>query len=132
MILAYDYPFLSVFWSMMIFFLWIVWIMALFHVFADIFASHELGGFAKALWLIFVVFLPFLGVFVYLIARGDNMAQHAKERAEAQDAAMKDYVREAAGTGGGPADQIAQLAALRDSGAITPAEYESGKAKILA
>ena len=131
MILGYDYPLLSIFWTTLIFFLWIVWIMALFYVFADIFRSKDLGGFAKALWLIFVVFLPFLGVFVYLIARGDNMAQHHLEHAQQQDAAMQAYVKQAAGTSG-PADQIAQLAALRDSGAITPAEFEAGKAKILA
>ena len=129
--LAYDYPLLSVFWSMFIFFVWIVWIMALFHVFADIFRSPDLGGFAKALWLIFVILLPFLGVFVYLLARGNKMAEHAAERAEAQDAAMRSYVKEAAGTSG-PGDQLTQLAALRESGAITQAEFDAGKAKILA
>jgi hypothetical protein len=131
MILGYDYPLLSIFMTMLWFFLWIVWIMALFMVFGDIFRSHDMGGFAKALWLIFVICLPFLGVFVYLIARGDNMAKHGAERAAAQDQAMQAYVKQAAGSAG-PADQIAQLAALRDSGAITPAEFESGKAKILA
>ena len=95
MFLAYDYPLLAVFWSFLIFFFWIVWIMALFYVFADIFRSHDMGGFAKTLWLIFVVIFPFLGVFVYLIARGDKMAQHAAERAAAQDAAAKAYIRQA-------------------------------------
>jgi hypothetical protein len=128
--LAYDYPILSVFWTMLIFFFWIVWIMALFHVFADIFRSHDMGGFAKTMWLIFVIILPFLGVFVYLLARGDEMREHAIKDAQAQDAAMRQYVKETAGTAG-PADQIAQLAALRDSGAITPAEFEAGKAKVL-
>ena len=130
MTLAYDYPLLGVFWSMLVFFLWVVWILALFHVFGDIFRSRDLGGIAKAGWLIFVVVLPFLGVFVYLVARGDKMAEHAAERAEAQQAAMQNYVRQAAGTAG-PADQLTQLAALRDSGAITAAEFETGKAKIL-
>ena len=130
MTLAYDYPLLGVFWSMLVFFLWVVWILALFHVFGDIFRSRDLGGIAKAGWLIFVVLLPFLGVFVYLVARGDKMAKHAAERAEAQQAAMQNYVRQAAGTAG-PADQLTQLAALRDSGAITAAEFETGKAKIL-
>ena len=129
--LAYDYPLLSVFWSMFIFFVWIVWIMALFYVFADIFRSHDMGGFAKTMWLIFVIVVPFLGVFVYLLARGDKMAEHAAQQAEAQDAAMRSYVKEAAGTGGA-ADQLAQLAALRDSGAITQAEFDAGKAKVLA
>ena len=128
--LAYDYPVLGVFWSMLIFFFWIVWIIALFHVFADIFRSRDMGGFAKTMWLIFVIFLPFLGVFVYLLARGDEMREHAIKDAQAQDAAMRSYVKEAAGTGG-PADQIAQLASLRDSGAITEAEFQSGKAKVL-
>ena len=128
--LAYDYPVLGVFWSMLIFFFWIVWIMALFHVFADIFRSHDMGGFAKTMWLIFVIFLPFLGVFVYLLARGDEMREHAVKDAQAQDAAMRSYVKEAAGTSG-PADQLAQLASLRDSGAITEAEFQSGKAKVL-
>jgi Phospholipase_D-nuclease N-terminal/Short C-terminal domain len=131
MTLAYTYPLLSVFWTMLWFFLWIVWIMALFHIFGDIFRSHDMGGFAKAMWLIFVIILPFLGVFVYLIARGNKMAEHAAERAQAQDAAMKSYVRQAAGTSG-PADQLTQLAALRDAGTISAAEFESGKAKILA
>ena len=130
MILGYTYPLLGVFWTMLEFFLLFIWIMLLFRVFGDIFSSHDMGGFAKALWSIFVIFLPFLGVFVYLIARGDNMAQHAMARAQAQDAAMKDYVKQAAGSSG-PADQLAQLASLRDSGAITPAEFEAGKAKIL-
>ena len=132
MILAYDYPLLGVFWSMLIFFLWLAWLMALFHVFGDIFRSHDMGGFAKAAWSIFVLFLPFLGVAVYLIARGDDMARHAIEDAEAQDAAMKSYVRQAAGTGGGAADQLTQLATLRDAGEITVAEYEVAKAKVLA
>jgi type VI protein secretion system component VasK len=130
MTLAYSYPLLSVFWSMMIFFLWIVWIMALFYVFVDIFRSHDMGGFAKALWLIFVVVLPFLGVFVYLIARGDKMAQHSAAEAQARDAEFKSYVREV-GAVADPADQLQKLASLRDSGAITPAEFEAGKAKIL-
>ena len=131
MLLAYDYPLLSVFWSMMIFFLWIVWLMALFHVIVDIFRSKDMGGFAKALWLLFVIFLPFLGVLVYLIARGDNMAQHAVADAEARDAAFQSYVKEAAGTTS-QADQLTQLATLKSSGHLTDAEYETAKAKILA
>jgi hypothetical protein len=131
MILGYDYPLLSVLWTMFEFFIFFVWIMLLFRVFGDIFRSHDMGGFAKAIWLIFVIFLPFLGVFVYIIARGDNMAEHAMESAQKQDAAMQAYVKQAAGSSG-PADQLAQLAALRDAGTITPADYEAGKAKILA
>lgn len=129
--LAYDYPLLSLFWTMFIFFLWIVWFMLLFHVFADIFRSHELGGFAKAAWIFFVIIAPFLGVLVYVIARGDDMARHEVEQAQARDAAFQSYVKETAGTTG-PADELAKLAALHDAGAITDAEYEAGKAKALA
>ena len=93
--LAYDYPVLGFFWTMLYFFVFIIWIMLLFRIFVDIFQSHDMGGFAKAVWFIFVIVLPFLGVFVYLIARGDKMAQHAAERAAAQDAAAQEYIRQA-------------------------------------
>ena len=131
-ILAYDYPLLGLFWTMLWFFLLVVWIMALFAVFADIFRSHDMGGFAKALWVLFVIILPFLGILVYLIARGDKMTQHAVKNAEEQDAAMRAYIQDAAGSGGSTADQITQLAALRDQGVITEEQFEQGKAKILA
>ena len=130
MILAYDYPLLGVFWSMLIFFLWFAWLIALFHVFGDIFRSDDMGGFAKAIWLIFVVCIPFLGVIIYLVARGSSMRRRAEADAKARDAAFQSYVKEAAGTSG-VGDQLTQLATLRDSGQITAAEYESGKAKIL-
>jgi hypothetical protein len=130
MSLAYEYPLLSVFMTMLWFFLFVIWIMILFRVFADIFRSHDMGGFAKTLWIIFVIFLPFLGVLVYVIARGDNMTKHAMEDAKAQDEAFQAYVQQAAGTSG-PGDELTKLAALRDSGQITPAEFEAGKAKIL-
>jgi ABC-type multidrug transport system fused ATPase/permease subunit len=129
--LAYDYPLLSVFWSIFVFYLFFIWIIALFHVFGDIFRSKDLGGFAKAMWLIFVIILPFLGVLIYVVARGDKMAQHAMESAQAQDAAMRAYVQESAGVGG-TAAELEKLASLRDAGTITPAEFEAGKAKILA
>jgi hypothetical protein len=93
--LAYDYPILGFFWTFLYFFIFIVWIMLLFRVFVDIFRSHDMGGFAKALWFIFVVFLPFLGVFVYVIARGHKMAEHDAQAAAAQDAAAKEYIRQA-------------------------------------
>jgi Phospholipase_D-nuclease N-terminal len=130
MLLAYDYPLLSVFWSMLIFFMWIVWLMILFRVIIDIFRSHDMGGFAKAIWLLFVVFLPFLGVLVYVIARGDNMTQHAVADAEAQQAAFASYVKETAGTSG-PGDQLTQLSALHEAGKLNDAEYETAKAKVL-
>jgi len=131
MTFAYDYPLMGAFMTMLWFFLFVIWIMILFRVFADIFRSHDMGGFAKTLWIIFVIFLPFLGILVYVLARGDNMTQHAIEDQQAQEAAFQSYVKDAAGTSG-PADQLAQLAALRDSGQITAEEFEAGKAKILA
>jgi hypothetical protein len=131
MTLAYDYPLLGLFWSMLWFFLLFVWILALFHVFADIFRSHDMGGFAKAIWVIFVIFLPFLGVFVYLIARGDKMTEHAIASAQQQQQQFDAYVKQTASSAS-VADQLTQLAALRDAGTISPADYEAGKAKILA
>ncbi|MGO9872893.1 MAG: SHOCT domain-containing protein [Acidimicrobiia bacterium] len=131
MTLAYSFPLLSVFVSMFWFFLMVVWIMTLFYVFADIFRSHDMNGGAKALWMLFVIVLPILGVFVYLLARGDKMSKHSAEAAEAQDAAFQAYTNRVAGTSG-PGDQLAQLASLRDSGAITTTEYDAGKAKVLA
>jgi hypothetical protein len=130
MTFAYDYPLWSLMISMFWFFLLIVWIMILIHVFADIFRSHDLGGGAKALWTIFVIFLPFLGVFVYLIARGHKMTEHELESAQKQQAAFDSYVKQTA-SAANPADQLTQLTALRDSGAITPEEFAAGKAKIL-
>jgi hypothetical protein len=131
MTLAYDYPLLGVFWTMFWFFLWFMWIMILFRIIVDIFRSHDMGGFAKALWLLFVILTPFLGAFVYLIARGHKMSEHAMDDAKKQDAAMRAYVQQAAGSGASPAEEISKLAALRDSGSITAAEFEAGKAKIL-
>ena len=92
-IIAYDYPLLGVFWTMLLFFLWFAWLMLLFYVFIDIFRSHDLSGVLKALWLIFVIVLPFLGLFVYLLARGNKMAEHRAADAVAQDAAFKSYVQ---------------------------------------
>jgi type VI protein secretion system component VasK len=130
MITAYDYPLLGFFWTALWFFLLFAWLMALFHVIGDVFRSDDMGGFSKAIWILFVLFMPFLGVFVYLIARGDKMAQHAAESQRAQQAAFQSYVQETAGSSS-VGDQIAQLASLHDSGAITDAEFETGKAKIL-
>ena len=129
--LAYDYPLLGLFWTMMWFFLWIVWLMLLFRVFADIFRSHDLGGFAKTLWIIFVVLVPFLGVFVYLIARGKAMSQRDIDDARANQAAFDDYVRQTAGASSS-ADELAKLAALRDQGVLSEAEFAAQKSKLLA
>src|SRR6266480_5174092 len=132
MTLAADYPLLEVFLTILWFFLFVVWLMLLFHVIAYIFRSHDMGGWAKAAWLILIFVLPILGILIYLIARGDKMSQHAVEDAQAQEAAFRSYVQETAGSSGGTSDQLAQLASLRESGVITDAEFEQGKAKILA
>jgi hypothetical protein len=121
----------QVLWSMLWFFLFFIWIWILITVFADIFRSHDLSGWAKALWVIFVIFLPYLGVFVYLIARGHKMSEHAMEAAQAQDAAAKQYIREAAGTGGSAADELARLADLKAKGVIDDAEFQRLKAKVV-
>jgi hypothetical protein len=131
-VFAYDYPILGVFWSMVWLFLWIAWIILLFRVIMDIFRSHDMGGWAKALWAIFVVIAPFLGVFVYLIARGHSMAERDVQQAQTQEAAFRSYVQDAAGSGGGTADQLSKLADLRAQGVLTDAEFEAQKAKLLA
>jgi hypothetical protein len=131
--LGYSYPLGGVFLSMLYFFLFFIWIWLLIVIFGDIFRSHDMGGFAKALWVIFVIVAPFLGVFVYLIARGGKMQEHAVQQANAQDQAMRAYIQDVnASSGGGPADQIAKLNDLKNQGAITDAEFEAQKAKLLA
>jgi hypothetical protein len=122
----------QVFLSMMYFFLFFIWIWLLIVVFSDIFRSHDLGGFAKAIWVIFVIIVPYLGVFVYLIARGHKMSEHAMEAAQAQDAAQRAYIQSAAGTSASAADEIARLADLKSQGVISDAEFEAAKAKALA
>ena len=129
--IAYDYPLLDVFWTMLVFFVWISWLMLLFRVIGDIFTSRDMGGVAKALWTILVIFLPVLGVVVYLIARGGSMTQRDLARASAQEQAFQSYVRDAAASGGSSADELAKLADLRDRGVITAAEFEQQKSKIL-
>jgi hypothetical protein len=130
-VLAYDYPLLSLFWTMLIFFLWIAWIVLLFRVFVDIFRS-DMGGFAKALWSIFVIFLPFLGVFVYLIANGQEMGQRDVAAAQQSEQAFRAYVQDAAGSGKSAADELAKLAELRSQGVISETEFAAQKAKLLA
>jgi hypothetical protein len=121
----------QVFWSMLWFFCFFIWIWLLIRVFSDIFRSHELSGWAKALWIIFVVVLPYLGVLVYLIARGKEMSQHSIEDAQAMDAAPRQYIQNVAGTASSPADEIARLADLKEKGVIDEAEFQAGKAKAL-
>lgn len=130
--LSYDYPLLGMFWTMLWFFLWFAWIVLLFRVIADIFRNRDMGGWAKALWTIFVVVLPFLGVFVYLIAHGGSMADRDIAEAQAQDDALRSYVQDAAASGGGAADELSKLSDLKQRGVITDAEFEAQKAKVLA
>jgi hypothetical protein len=130
-VLAADYPFLDVLWTMLVFFLFIIWFWLLITVFADIFRRHDIGGGAKALWIIFVIILPFLGVFVYLISQHEGMTQRSMKQVQAQQAATDEYIRSVAGSGGGAAAEIERAKGLLDSGAITQAEYDSIKAKAL-
>jgi uncharacterized membrane protein YcjF (UPF0283 family) len=130
---TYQYPILDFFLTMLEFFLFIIWIWLLIMVFSDIFRSHDLGGWAKALWSIFIIVIPFFGVFVYLIARGGKMHERAAEQAAAQQEAFDQYVKQAAGTPGeSSADQLHKLADLKSQGVLTEAEFEAQKAKILA
>lgn len=129
--LAYDYPLLGVFWTIMFWFLWIAWIMLLFRVFGDIFRSSDLGGGGKALWSIFVLVVPFLGVFVYLIARGHSMTDRDIAQAQQNEQAFRSYVQSAAG-GTTTADELAKLAELHAGGVISDDEFAQQKAKLLA
>jgi hypothetical protein len=128
---SYSYPLLGAFWTILEVFLWVLWIWVLIYVFIDIFRSHDLSGWAKALWFIFVLFIPLIGVLVYLIARGGKMQERAAQDARQQDRQFREYVQEAA-SGATPADQLAKLADLRDRGVITAEEFEREKAKVLA
>jgi hypothetical protein len=123
-------------WTMIVFFLWILWFWLLFTVWFDIFRRHDISGLGKTGWLIFTIVLPFLGVFIYLVTQNDGMTQRAQEQARAQRQQFDDAVREAAGSGGGgggdPAEQIQKAKALLDSGAISQAEFDALKQKALA
>ena len=129
--LAADYPFLDVLWTMLILFAWIIWFWLLITVFADLFRRHDIGGGSKALWIIFVILLPFLGVFIYLISQSRHMAERNIKSMEAQQAQMDAHIKSVASSGGA-ADEIDKAKKLLDSGAITQAEYDSIKAKALA
>jgi hypothetical protein len=128
-----SYPLLNLFWTMFEFFLWVIWIWILIWVFIDIFRSHDLSGWAKALWFLFVLIIPLIGVLVYLIVRGDSMHERAARQAQQQDEEARRYIQQAAASSpASTADQLAKLADLRDRGVITAAEFEREKAKILA
>ncbi|MFJ4850879.1 MULTISPECIES: SHOCT domain-containing protein [unclassified Streptomyces] len=145
-----DYPLLNLFWTMLLIFCWVLWFFLLFRIIGDLFRDHSLSGWAKAGWIIVLVFLPFLGVLVYVIARGKSMAERDQKQVKEADAAFKQYVREAAASGGdgsstgtagtagahasagSPVDQLAKLADLKSNGHITEDEYQKAKARILA
>ena len=128
--IAADYPFMDVLWSMIIFFFWVIWIWIVITVLIDVFRRHDIGGFAKAAWVIFVVVLPWLGVLVYLIVEHDGMRDRSTQQAQEQKQAFDSYVRDTAG--GGSAAEIAQAKELLDAGTITQQEFEQIKAKALA
>ncbi|MGW0119952.1 SHOCT domain-containing protein [Streptomyces sp. NPDC003327] len=139
-----DYPLLNVFWTMLWFFLWVMWLFLLFKVISDIFRDHSLNGWAKAGWLVFCILLPYLGVLVYVIARGRSMGERDAKQAKDAEAAFQDYIRKTAGSSGAQGtggragagassiDELSRLADLRDKGAITDEEFERAKAKVLA
>ena len=127
---SYSYPLLGAFWTIFEIFLWIIWFWILITIFIDIFRSHDLNGWEKALWFLFVLFIPLIGVLVYLIARGGKMHERAMRDQQQQEREFRTYVQETASSAT-PADQLAKLADLRDRGAITPEEFEREKAKVL-
>ena len=129
--LAYDYPVLGVFWTMLMLFIWIAWLFILFQVIFDIFRSHDMGGWGKAGWFLLVVVLPLLGVLIYVLARGDGMRERDLQRAQDQQAQMDAYVRQAAGSSSGVADELTKLSDLKSSGVISDEEFAAQKAKLL-
>lgn len=128
--IAADYPFIDVLWSMIIFFCWVVWIWMMIVILSDIFRRRDIGGWSKALWIVFLIVLPFLGVLVYLIAQHDGMAERSAQQARGQQEQFDQYVQSVAG--GGAASEIERAKSLLDSGAITQPEYEAIKQKALA
>ena len=134
MVLAADYPLLNAFWTMMIFFLWVLWFWLLITVFIDLFRRDDMSGWMKALWVVFVIVLPYIGVLVYLIAYGRNMAERRNREVQAAQAQLDDHIRTVAGggNGSGPASEIEKANRLLASGAITQAEYDAIKQKALA
>ena len=128
---AADYPFLDVLWTMLIFFIWIAWFMILFRVLIDIFRRHDIGGGSKVLWIVLVILVPFLGVFVYIITQSHHMAERDMHQAAKAQAQFDEHVKAVAGSGG-PAAEIEKANALLSSGAITQAEFDELKRKALA
>jgi Short C-terminal domain/Phospholipase_D-nuclease N-terminal len=128
-LVAADYPFLEILWTMILFFAWVAWIWIVITVLIDVFRRDDIGGWGKAAWVVFVILVPFLGVLIYLIAEHDGMRERSEKQVKAQQQAFDSYVRE---TAGGSATEIAKAKELLDAGAITQAEYEAIKQKALA
>ena len=131
MLIAADYPFLNILWTMIIFFAWVVWIWMMVIILTDVFRRRDIGGWTKAAWVVFMIVLPFLGVLAYLIAQHDGIAQRNEERAQAAQRQFDDHVRTVAASEG-PAAEIEKAAELRERGTINDAEFEALKAKALA
>ena len=131
MYFAADYPFLDILWTMLVFFAWVIWFWLLIVIFSDLFSRHDISGWGKAAWILLLVFLPYLGVFIYLIASGQGMAERREERSKAARSEFDDYVKNVAAPGGAAAE-IDKAKQLLDSGTITQAEFDSLKAKALA
>jgi hypothetical protein len=131
-VLAADYPFLNIFWTMILFFSWVIWIWMMILILSDVFRRRDMSGWAKAAWTVFLIVLPFLGVLIYLIANHDGMTSRRVEDVQAQRAEFDDYVKTVATDGGGAAAEIEKAKGLLDSGAINQSEFEAIKAKALA
>jgi ABC-type transport system involved in cytochrome bd biosynthesis fused ATPase/permease subunit len=127
-----NYPLLNAFWTMLEFFLWILWFFLLFKIITDLFRSDDVSGWGKAGWTILLIILPFIGAFIYLIVRGGGMFRRDQRAAQQADQAMRSYIQSAAGTSPTTADELGKLAALRDQSVITAEEFEQQKAKLLA
>ena len=132
MVIAADYPFLNILWTMIIFFCWVVWIWIMIVILTDLFRRRDISGWAKAAWVVFLIVLPFLGALVYLISQHDKMADRSAEAARGQQAEFDHYVKSVAGNGGGAASEIEKAKQLLDTGAITQSEFDALKAKALA
>jgi hypothetical protein len=132
-VIAADYPFLNILWTMIIFFCWVVWIWIMIVILTDVFRRRDISGWGKAAWTVFLIVLPFLGALVYLISQHDKMADRSAEAARGQQAEFDHYVKSVAGNGGGgPAAEIEKAKQLLDTGAITQSEFDALKAKALA
>ncbi|MFI8264601.1 MULTISPECIES: SHOCT domain-containing protein [unclassified Streptomyces] len=130
--LAVDYPLLNMFWTMMLIFIFVLWFMLLFRIIGDVFRDDDLSGWGKTGWTVLVIIVPFLGVFVYLIARGRGMGERELRRAQRNEEEFRSYVQNATAGGTSQAEELARLADLRDRGDISAAEFEQAKAKVLA